>query len=210
MRTGAAGALGIKYLAGEGVKRVGILGTGRIARSLALACDAVFELQELRCTSRKQENRTAFAETVGPQLRAELVMVASVGECLYAVDAVLTAVPTPEPILEESDLAGIAHIAVLAGDSRTRQVAAEVLERRQVVVDVLEQAQRSGEFRWAREQGSADRIGLARGEDGAVLTIGDAACGRVGAGNSAVYLTGMGAQDLCAAVMIYEVLRNGD
>ncbi len=207
MRTGAAGALGIKYLAGAGVKRVGIVGTGRVAQSLALACDAVFELQELRCTSRKQENRASFAESVEPQLRAELFMAASVDECLCGVDVVLTAVPTPEPILAESDLAAIAHIAVMAGDGRTRQLAPEILERRQVVVDVLEQAQRSGEFCWACEQGREDRIALARGEDGAVLTIGDAACGRIGAERSVVYLTGMGAQDLCAAAMVYEALR---
>ena len=43
MRTGAAGALGIKYLAGEGIRRVAVLGTGRISRNLALACDELFE-----------------------------------------------------------------------------------------------------------------------------------------------------------------------
>ena len=52
-----------------------------------------------------------------------------------------------------------------------------------------------------------EHIALARNAEGTVLDIGDAACGRLGAiAPSAVYLTGMGAQDLCAAAMVYRRL----
>ena len=202
MRTGAAGALGIKYLAGEGVKRVAVLGTGRVSRCLARACDALFELDEMRCTSRRAENREKFAAEVGPELEASLQMVESIEACVEGVEVVLTAVPTPEPILTEGLLDRVGHVAVIAGDGRTRQVASEVLERRGVVVDVLEQARKSGEMRFACTVGRLAQIRLARGEGGEVLTIGDAACGRVGDAASVVYLTGMGALDLCAAAMI--------
>jgi alanine dehydrogenase len=205
MRTGAAGALGIKYLAGEEVKCVAVLGTGRISRNLALACDELFELDEIRCTSRKAENRAAFAQEVGPGLKAELRMVESIPACVDGAEAVLTAVPTPEPILTRDLLAGVGYVAVIAGDGRTRQVAPEILQLRGVVVDVLEQAQKSGEFRAAGEAGTMDRIRLLQGKEGKILDIGDAACGRLGdSAPSVVYLTGMGAQDLCAAAMVYE------
>ena len=202
MRTGAAGALGIKYLAGTGVKRVAVLGTGRVSRCLAQACDALFELDEMRCTSRRAENREQFAAEVGPELETPLQMVESIEACVEGVEVVLTAVPTPEPILTVAHLDGVSYVAVIAGDGRTRQVASEVLEGRGVVVDVLEQAQKSGEMRFAGAAGRLAQIQLARGEDGAVLTIGDAACGRLGDAASVVYLTGMGALDLCAAAMI--------
>ena len=206
-RTGAAGALGLQYLAGTTIERVAILGTGRIARSLALSCDALFDLEEIACTSRRAENRAAFAEAVGPGLRAHLRVVASLEACIAGADAVLTAVPTPQPILTAAALAEVPYLAVLAGDSRTRQLASEVLYERTVVVDVLAQAQKSGEFRFAAEQGQAEQIALARNAEGTVLDIGDAACGRLGAiAPSAVYLTGMGAQDLCAAAMVYHRL----
>ena len=206
-RTGAAGALGLQYLAGTTIERVAILGTGRIARTLALSCDALFDLEELACTSRRAENRAAFAEAVGPGLRAHLRVVASLEACIAGADAVLTAVPTPQPILTAATLAEVPYLAVLAGDSRTRQLASEVLYERTVVVDVLAQAQKSGEFRFAAEQGQAEQIALARNAEGTVLDIGDAACGRLGAiAPSAVYLTGMGAQDLCAAAMVYHRL----
>lgn len=204
MRTGAAGALGVEYLSPRPVRRVAILGTGRIAHSLAQACDNVFELDEVRCTSRREANRSAFAERVAPDLEASLTMTDSLAACLEGADAVLTAVPTPRPILGESDLAAIDTVAVMAGDSRTRQVELEVLAARPVVVDVLDQAEQSGEFRHAREQGELGRIALARGIDGLPLNIGDAACGRVERTGGVAYLTGMAAQDLCAAAVIYE------
>ena len=206
-RTGAAGALGLQYLAGAAIKRVAILGTGRIARTLALSCDALFDLAEIACTSRRPENRAAFAEAVEPNLRAHLRIATSLEECIADADAVLTAVPTPQPILTAAALAEVPYLAVIAGDSRTRQIAPEVLYERTVVVDVLAQAQRSGEFRFAAEQGQAEQIALACNAEGTVLDIGDAACGRLGAiAPSAVYLTGMGAQDLCAAAMVYHRL----
>lgn len=202
-RTGAAGALGLQYLAGAAIERIAILGTGRIARTLALSCDALFDLAEIACTSRRAANRAAFAQAVGPALRAPLRVAASPESCMAGADAVLTAVPTPQPILTAAVLAQVPYLAVIAGDSRTRQLAPQVLCERTVVVDVLAQAQQSGEFRFAAEQGHAEQIALARNPEGAVLDIGDAACGRIGAvAPSAVYLTGMGAQDLCAAAMV--------
>ena len=206
-RTGAAGALGLQYLAGAAIERVAILGTGRIARTLALSCDVLFDLAEIACTSRRAVNRAAFAAAVGPDLRARLRVASSLEACIDGADAVLTAVPTPQPILTSAALAEVTYLAVIAGDSRTRQLAPEVLYERTVVVDVLAQAQKSGEFRFAAEQGQAEQIALARNAEGTVLDIGDAACGRLGAvAPSAVYLTGMGAQDLCAAAMVYRRL----
>ena len=71
MRTGAAGALGIKYLAQTPIACVAIVGTGRIAQVLALAADQLFELEEIRATSRKAENRQAFQRRMEPQLRLQ-------------------------------------------------------------------------------------------------------------------------------------------
>ena len=124
-----------------------------------------------------------------------------------ALTTVLMAIPTPEPIVGRAQLAHVGAVAVIAGDSRTRQLHPDILEARPVVVDILEQAERSGEFRYAREQNARDRIKLARADDGAVLTMGDAANGRVPQAGGTAYLTGMAAQDLCVAAMIYEEIR---
>ena len=180
MRTGSAGALGLKYIATHAISRVAILGTGRVARTLALACDALFELYEILCTSRSAEKRDAFARDMEPKLSTRLHMTASQSECLGEVDALLSAVPTPEPILDIRATEAIDYLVIVGGDSRTfRQVENAVLEKRPVLVDLWEQASVSGEFRWAQDMGTAGQIALARGGDGRVLTMGDAAQGNV-------------------------------
>lgn len=207
MRTGAGGALGIELLASRPVRSVAILGTGRVARCLALACDYLFDLDQLRVTSRSTVNRDAFAAAVAPQLSTTLHMTSSIDACLAGADAMLTAVPTPTPIVDAAELDHIDTVAVIAGDSRTRQLHDDVLQSHRVVVDLLEQARQSGEFRHAATHDSETTIALARGQQGAVLTIADAACDRAPRTGGVAYLTGLAAQDLCAAATIYEALR---
>ena len=98
----------------------------------------------------------------------------------------------------------VARRCCTASAVSARQVESAVLERRPVLVDLWEQAEKSGEFRWARAQQQLERIDLMRGESGDALTIGDAALGRAGRSRACAYLTGLAVQDLCAAAMIYE------
>ena len=164
----------------------------------------LFDLDEIRCTSRSAEKRDAFAREMEPVLSTKLHMAASQTECLDGGDALLSAVPTPEPILDSGITEAVDYLIVVGGDSRTRQVEQSVLEGRPVLVDLWEQANASGEFRWAHAAGTAEQIALVRGQDGRVLTMGDAAHGNVQLARGCVYLTGIAAQDLCAAVAVYE------
>ena len=210
MRTGAAGALGVEFLARDEVRRVGILGTGRVARVLAVAVDRLFSLEGIRATSRSQEKRDAFAAEVQPQISSPLTMVGSLDECVKGVDAVLTAVPTPEPILTVDQVREIPVLVVMGGDGRTRQLDAKVLEEFPLLVDHEEQVAESGEFRHARESARYERVRFAGRGDGAILTVGDAACGGLATAAErprVLYYTGLAAQDLCAAAMIYEGSR---
>lgn len=209
MRTGAAGALGLKYLAQGPVDCVAILGTGRVARCLARCADQLFGLRQLRVTSRQAANRQAFADELAPLLSAPLHLAASLGECLEGADGVLCAVPTPQPILGLADLGPRTLLSVMGGDSRTRQLEPDVMAASTVLVDHPEQVQKSGEFVFARASSPPDQIRLARGQGGQVLTIGDAACQRLPAGEARprlAYFTGLAVQDLCTAVALYERL----
>ncbi len=81
IRTGAAAAWAARYLAGE-VPRVALLGTGRVAREMALAADALLRPRELVATSRDAAHRAAFAEALAPHLRASLTTTADLDHAL--------------------------------------------------------------------------------------------------------------------------------
>ncbi len=202
MRTGAAGALGVRYLAAS-TEVLAIVGTGRISRALALCADAALGPREIRATSRSAANVEAFAAFVQPRVNARIRSANAIGDCLDGADAVMTAVPTPRPILGPRDVGDAVHLSVIAGDPRTAQLDPGLLSSREVVADHPEQVLKSGDFLLAGLGG--DR--LAADGEGRVLNIGDAALGRLEdrRGQGAIaYFTGMAIQDLMAAVQVYE------
>ena len=68
MRVGAANGLGIKYLAREDAKTVGILGSGWQAGAQLMAACAVREIETIRCFSPNARNREAFAAAMSATL----------------------------------------------------------------------------------------------------------------------------------------------
>jgi len=212
MRTGASGALGLELLANGPLRRIGLVGTGRVARCLARAVDRLLSPDELRVTSRTAQSRTAFKDDMDQELGCSVVAVDSIEACLDGVDAALTAVPTPKPILDWPVVQQLPLLAVIGGDSRTRQLAPEVLHHARVVVDMESQAKKSGEFAHALAEGGYDAINFCRVDSGAIAHIGDAACGRLAPGGAGepvprlAYFTGLAALDLFAAVAVYERL----
>ena len=206
MRTGAAGALGAKYLAKTPVRTAAILGTGRIARALARCIDIALGPKLMRVTSRTPEKRAAYATAVAPAIRCDLDVVDTVETCIDGADAIFTCVPTPEPIL--NDAADHVHISVLGGDGRTTQLQPALLRRRIVVADHAEQVLLSGEFLALRDMDETPR--WAKNSAGQISTIGHAALGELehlrGQGSIA-YFSGLAIQDIHAAAIAWEKLR---
>ncbi len=212
MRTGAAGALAIKYLAAAPVKGISIIGTGRVARALAACADALIKPEVISATSRDPANRNNFKNELKSRINASLVVTNSVDSCVAEADAILCAVPVSTPILNPNALTNRPlTIVAIAGDPRTRQLAPEILENSNVIVDNLEQARQSGEFLYADDVGRFGKIKLQRKTAECPYTIGDAACSNTPGDNSSsniAYLTGLAVQDMCAAILIYEKYKN--
>ena len=198
-RTGAAAALGARYLAKSTCDVVAIVGTGRIAFSAAQAVDRVISPAVVRATSRSAENRHAFRDRAEPVLNAKLETVASIPDTVSEADVVIVAVPTPEPVLANTMLKHDTHVSVLAGDPRTVQLDSDILLGRPVVVDHFAQSLASGDFvRYSDQVSDVQFVEL----DSRPATVGDAAIGALerhrGVG-CVTYFTGMAIQDLHAA-----------
>ena len=209
MRTGAAAAVGLEYLRPPALRRLAVIGTGRVALRAALACDELHPVECMVVTSRNPESRERFAAEAGSVATARIELASDVDRCVADADAIIAAVPTPIPILSQAQVEGRMLVAI-GGDARTRQLAPEILSKQIILPDHLQQTLNTGEFLHAREEGRLEAVRFARDETGTVLNMGDAACERLGAVRpQVVYLTGLAALDLCAAVMIYEGLRKG-
>ena len=209
LRTGAAAALGLQYLRPPLLRRLAVIGTGRIALRAALACDELHQLVSIVVTSRNPENRERFAAEASSVANASIELAPDIDRCIADADAIIAAVPTPQPVLSKAHVEGRMLVAI-GGDSRTQQLAPDILSDQVILPDHLQQTLKAGEFRRAQEEGQLESVRFARDESGTVLNMGDAACERLGAVQpQVVYLTGIAALDLCAAVMIYEGLRKG-
>ncbi|MBI2579790.1 MAG: NAD(P)-binding domain-containing protein [Candidatus Aenigmarchaeota archaeon] len=201
MRTGAAGALGVRYFAPY-ARDISILGTGNVAKALAL-CVNELDVRRINVYSRTSEKREKFKSEVQDLVGAEIILHDSQKSCIKTCDAILAAVPTLEPILSYDDF-GCSYISCMGGDSRTAQLSEEMLFRPTIVPDNEAQCWRSGEFRRAIEKGREGDINFAM-IGGRTANIGDAANGRLKLdGKVIAYFTGLAVQDMSAAKMIYE------
>jgi ornithine cyclodeaminase len=97
MRTGAMTALGAKHLARKGSKVLGHIGARGTAHSNIVMLDAMFDLDEIRVTSRRPESREAFAERLRAELSTPVVVTESAAETIDGADIAVEATRLQEP-----------------------------------------------------------------------------------------------------------------
>jgi len=101
LRVGACNGLGIKYLAREDARTVGLLGSGWQAGGQVLAVTAVRRIERILCYSPNPERRRAFAREMSRQAGVEIVPVETPEAAVSGADIVLCATNTLEPIFFE-------------------------------------------------------------------------------------------------------------
>jgi alanine dehydrogenase len=143
IRTGAASAVATRRLARPDARALGIIGTGRQARSQIEAMAQVRALTDIRVYGRDRGRLQAFCDDVAAAHRGVAVRsAASPREAVSGADIVVTATTSPEPVLEGSWVGPGTHINAI-GSNRIdrRELDAETVRRAGlIVVDSLEQA----------------------------------------------------------------------
>jgi alanine dehydrogenase len=131
-RTGAAGAIGAKYLARANASRVALFGSAIHAESQIKAVAAVRNLARVRVCSPTAEHRNALAEKLRAELKIPVEAVANPEEALEIADIVITASDAKKPVFDGHLLAAGTHVTSIAnGDkTRTRQEIDETTIRR--------------------------------------------------------------------------------
>src|SRR6266550_4213348 len=91
MRVGAANGLGVKYLARQDSRSVGILGSGWQAGAQLMGVCAVRDIEAISCFSPNRANREAFCERMTPLLGIEVAPAAQTEEAIAGADIVMCA-----------------------------------------------------------------------------------------------------------------------
>ncbi|MGB5811492.1 MAG: ornithine cyclodeaminase family protein [Polyangiales bacterium] len=200
LRTGAAGAVASRFLAGAAPSTVAFIGAGVQARMLHDAHRIVFpDFSALIHDRDPKAAATLAAETGGRVVDLEHAA---------GADIVCTATPSTEPIVVSDWVRPGAHINAMGADAPGKQeLDVALLEISAVYVDDLHQATRSGEINVPVTQG-AFRIEELAGTLGAVVAGIDPAPKR---GATTVFdSTGLAIQDVALAHRIYQAaVRKG-
>ena len=91
MRVGAANGLGVKYLARQNAKSIGILGSGWQAGAQLMAACAVRPIETIRCFSPNAQNRETFAQEISATLGIAVTPVTTPEEAIKGADIVMCA-----------------------------------------------------------------------------------------------------------------------
>lgn len=114
-RVGAMAGIGIKQMARQNSKTIGILGSGSIARpSLAAAC-VVRPIKSAKVYSPTPAHRQEFAEAMSKQLAIEVRAVPSAEEAASGVDILVSATNTAEPTFDPAWLDPGTHVHCVHG-----------------------------------------------------------------------------------------------
>lgn len=141
LRTGAASAVATRYMARPEAGSIGIIGTGRQARSQVLAISRVRPVALVKCYSRSASRREAFAEEMVQELGAEVVAVERPEEAVEGVDIVVTATTAREPVLPGAWLEAGMHVCAIGSNAATRRELDTAAITRAAVIAVDDPAQ---------------------------------------------------------------------
>ena len=98
LRTGAASGVSSKYLARSDSRVVGLIGSGRQARTQLEALSRVHDLAEARVYSRNPANVEGYVKTMREHVGAELIACTSAAEAVRGADIVVTATSASGPV----------------------------------------------------------------------------------------------------------------
>jgi len=141
-RTGAASGVATKYLARPNASRVGLVGTGRQARTQLEAVTKVRQVSSTRVFGRDQDRRQQFCREMQGRLGIQVEPASSAEEVVRFGEVVITAISATEPVVFGEWLQPGTHVNAIGSNmANRRELDDSALARASLIaVDSLEQA----------------------------------------------------------------------
>ena len=142
IRTGAASGVATKYLARADASRVGLIGTGRQARTQLEAITKVRQVSSLKVFGRDQERQQEFCRDAQERLGIQAEPASSAEEAVRFGEVVITATNARDPVVLGEWLQPGTHVNTIGANMANRRELDEVTLARAslIAVDSLEQA----------------------------------------------------------------------
>jgi alanine dehydrogenase len=207
IRTGAAGAVAVKYLARKNSRIMAFIGAGMQARMQFLGLTRVLQsIREMRVFDIRSEAAEAFMGFVEGHGVAgfSLISASSAREAVEGADIIVTTTPSRKPVVMSEWISEGAHFNCIGADAPGKQELDPTILRRasKIVVDDIEQAIHSGEINVPLSEGiiGASSIYGELGEIIAGLKKGRESDNEITIFSS----TGLAIQDAAVANIVYE------
>ena len=208
IRTGAAAAVAVRYLAHPDSKAVAFIGAGAQCRSSlrAIACLPEFSFSTVRVYDRLPEASRQFVAELAEVYKAEYVVCHSPQEAVTGADVVVVATTANEPLVAREWVHDTACVVKLGSYQELDDKL--TLGAGRLVVDDWGQSLHRGELVHLLERGAISR-------DNVYGELGDIVAGRLPKGFSeggpnVACLLGMATQDLAVGLHVYrQVLAAG-
>ena len=113
MRVGGGAGIGVKHLARRDAHKVGMLGSGGMARTFLAAYCEVRDIRHVKVFSPTKANREAFATEMSAKLGIEIEPVATAREAVRGVDILSTNTDSMVPTFEPEWLEPGMHVSML-------------------------------------------------------------------------------------------------
>jgi len=121
LRTGAASGIATKYLANPDAAVLGVLGSGRQARTQVDAVCAVRPIREIRVWSPRAESREAFCVDVKNNNKIKYLPVNTPEQAVRGADVLITATTATEPVVHGAWLKPGVHINAIGANFEHRR-----------------------------------------------------------------------------------------
>jgi alanine dehydrogenase len=179
MRTGAASAVSIKYLARRDSEELGIIGCGYQARWQLRAAVEVMRCTVVRAYSRTRQRAEEFAAEMSREMGLDVKVTETVDELVRRSDVVITATTSKTPFVKREWVRPGTHFSAIgAFTPDMAELSADLVASSKVYVDSLEaakeeagdviQAVAKGLMRWEDVKGEIGEVvaGLKKGREG--------------------------------------------
>ena len=113
MRVGAAAGIGARVLARAGARRVGLIGSGGMARTVLEALISVRPIDDVRVFSPNPSHRARFAQAMAEKFGIAVRAVDSAREAVRGADILATATDSMLPVVEAEWLEPGMHVVAL-------------------------------------------------------------------------------------------------